>query len=86
MRSTSTTTYAWHGRSIRQCQTSVRHMVPCSPGTDASPNHQIRTPNGYFRHGQQHHDLLSSSLAWREMVPGTTGQFDRRREHAGRLS
>ena len=35
------------------------HIVSCSPGADASTNHVIRTPNGYFRHGRGH-DLLHS--------------------------
>ncbi|GJN01989.1 hypothetical protein PR202_ga19299 [Eleusine coracana subsp. coracana] len=40
-----------HGSSILLCQAPVHHMVLCFPGQNTSPNHEIRTANGYFSHG-----------------------------------
>jgi hypothetical protein len=52
----TTTCMAWQEHQARAGHQCAAHG---SPGADASPNHEIRTPNGYFRHGRGH-DLLHS--------------------------
>lgn len=83
----STTRHAWRGRSIRHQavpSTSAPHgsLLP-APGADASTNHEIRTPNGYFRHGRGH-GLLPPLLGGKRFpAPGVSLTIDERREHAG---